>query len=52
MRDLRGPDGGSAPARKEPSAADPDHMLDQLGRIAAQQLNVEHYVDDNMRNIP
>ena len=37
---------------KEPSAADLDHMLDQLARIAAQQLTVEHYVDDNMRNIP
>ncbi len=37
---------------KEPSAADLEHMLDQLGRIAAEQLTVEHYVDDNMRNIP
>ena len=37
---------------REPSAADIEHMLDQLGRIAAEQLTVEHYVDDNMRNIP
>src|SRR5437763_21252 len=37
---------------REPSAADLEHMLDQLGRIAAEQLTVEHYVDDNMRNIP
>ena len=37
---------------KDPSTADLDHMLDQLGRIAAEQLTVEHYVDDNMRNIP
>jgi hypothetical protein len=27
-------------------------MLDQLARIAGEQLTVEHYVDDNMRNIP
>jgi hypothetical protein len=27
-------------------------MLDHLGRVAAEQLTVEHYVDDNMRNIP
>jgi hypothetical protein len=27
-------------------------MLDHLGRIAGEQLTVEHYVDDNMRNIP
>jgi hypothetical protein len=37
---------------REPSSADLEHMLDQLGRIAAEQLTVEHYVDDNMRNIP
>ncbi len=29
-----------------------EHMLDQLARIAGEQLTVEHYVDDNMRNIP
>jgi hypothetical protein len=33
-------------------AAEFEHMLDHLGRIAAEQLTVEHYVDDNMRNIP
>lgn len=27
------------------------HMLEQLGRVASEQLG-EHYVDDNMRNIP
>jgi hypothetical protein len=32
-------------------AAEFEHMLDHLGRIAAEQLTVEHYVDD-MRNIP
>jgi hypothetical protein len=37
---------------KEPSAGDLEHMLDHLGRVAAEQLTVEHYVDDNMRNIP
>ncbi len=35
-----------------PSDADLEHMLDQLARIAGEQLTVEHYVDDNMRNIP
>jgi hypothetical protein len=35
-----------------PSAAEVEHMLDHLGRVAADQLTVEHYVDDNMRNIP
>ncbi|HYV60808.1 MAG TPA: hypothetical protein VFA62_12125 [Acidimicrobiia bacterium] len=37
---------------KDPTAADLEHMLDHLGRVAAEQLTVEHYVDDNMRNIP
>ena len=27
-------------------------MHEQLARVAAEQLTVEHYVDDNMRNIP
>src|SRR5262249_18301436 len=36
----------------EPTAADLEHMLDRLGEVAAEQLTVEHYVDDNMRNIP
>ncbi|HYU39818.1 MAG TPA: hypothetical protein VEM59_08275 [Acidimicrobiia bacterium] len=35
-----------------PSAAELEHMLDRLGRVAADQLTVEHYVDDNMHNIP
>jgi hypothetical protein len=35
-----------------PSAVDLEHMLDQLARVAGEQLTVEHYVDDNMRNIP
>ena len=29
-----------------------DHMHLQLARIAGETLTVEHYVDDNMRNIP
>ena len=28
------------------------HMHAQLGRVAGETLTVEHYVDDNMRNIP
>ncbi|HEX4864489.1 MAG TPA: hypothetical protein VFV02_10470 [Acidimicrobiales bacterium] len=28
------------------------HMHERLGRVAAEQLSVEHYIDDNMRNIP
>jgi len=28
------------------------HMHTQLARIAVEVLTVEHYVDDNMRNIP
>ncbi len=35
-----------------PPDADMEHMLSHLGRVAAEQLTVEHYVDDNMRNIP
>jgi hypothetical protein len=35
-----------------PPDADVEHMLAQLGRVAGEQLTVEHYVDDNMRNIP
>lgn len=35
-----------------PSEGDLEHMLGQLARIAGEQLTVEHYVDDNMRNIP
>jgi len=36
----------------EPPPEALEHMLEQLGRVAAEQLTVEHYVDDNMRNIP
>jgi hypothetical protein len=28
------------------------HMHHHLGLVAAETLTVEHYVDDNMRNIP
>jgi hypothetical protein len=28
------------------------HMHEQLARVAGEQLTVEHYIDDNMRNIP
>jgi hypothetical protein len=28
------------------------HMLEHLARVAGDTLTVEHYVDDNMRNIP
>ena len=36
----------------EPPAEHFHHMHEQLARVAAEQLTVEHYVDDNMRNIP
>jgi hypothetical protein len=35
-----------------PPADQLSHMHNQLARVAAEQLTVEHYVDDNMRNIP
>jgi hypothetical protein len=35
-----------------PPADDLLHMHQQLAQVAAEQLTVEHYVDDNMRNIP
>ena len=28
------------------------HMHEQLAQVAAEQLTVEHYIDDNMRRIP
>jgi hypothetical protein len=36
----------------EPPSDHLEHMRGQLARIAGQELTVEHYVDDNMRNIP
>lgn len=36
----------------EPPAEVLAHMHAQLARIAVEVLTVEHYVDDNMRNIP
>ncbi len=35
----------------EPPAAERDHMMEHLARIATEQLG-EHYVDGHMRNIP
>ena len=35
-----------------PPEAHRAHMLGELARIARVTLTVEHYVDDNMRNIP
>ena len=36
----------------QPPADHLAHMHAQLGRVAVETLTVEHYVDDNMRNIP
>jgi len=36
----------------EPPAEHLAHMHTELGRVAGETLTVEHYVDDNMRNIP
>jgi hypothetical protein len=36
----------------DPSPEHREHMLNRLATVAAQRLTVEHYVDDNMRNIP
>ena len=36
----------------EPPADHLAHMHAALGRVAGETLTVEHYVDDNMRNIP
>ena len=36
----------------EPPADHLAHMHTELGRVAGETLTVEHYVDDNMRNIP
>lgn len=38
---------GAAPPPEELS-----HMHERLAHVAAELLSVEHYVDDNMRNIP
>jgi len=35
-----------------PPPADLAHMHRELARVAVDCLSVEHYVDDNMRNIP
>ena len=36
----------------EPPAEHLQHMHDELGRVAGDVLTVDHWVDDNMRNIP
>ena len=36
----------------EPPTEHLAHMHTELGRVAGETLTVEHYVDDNMRNIP
>ena len=36
----------------EPPSEHLEHMHAQLARVAGDTLTVEHYVDDNMRNIP
>jgi hypothetical protein len=36
----------------QPPSEHLEHMQEQLARVAKDQLTVEHYVDDNMRNIP
>ena len=36
----------------EPPAAHMEHMHANLARVAGDRLTVEHWVDDNMRNIP
>jgi hypothetical protein len=36
----------------EPPADQLAHMHAALGRVAAETLTVEHWLDDNMRNIP
>jgi hypothetical protein len=35
-----------------PSPSDLDHMRARLGEVVAAHFTYEHYVDDNMRNIP
>ena len=36
----------------EPSAAELEHMHHRLGEVVTIHFEFEHYVDDNMRNIP
>src|SRR2546423_14788617 len=36
----------------EPPAAELAHMHDRLASVVAAHFTFEHYVDDNMRNIP
>ena len=36
----------------EPPSDHLAHMHTELGRVAGETLTVDHYVDDNMRNIP
>jgi hypothetical protein len=36
----------------EPPSEHLEHMQEHLALVAKDQLTVEHYVDDNMRNIP
>ena len=52
VRDLRRADGGVAVPRRRAARRTPSHMHAELGRVAGETLTVEHYVDDNMRNIP
>jgi hypothetical protein len=36
----------------EPPLAELAHMMEQLASVVAEHFTYEHYVDDNMRNIP
>ncbi len=36
----------------EPPAAELSHMHERLAFVVAEHFTFEHYVDDNMRNIP
>ena len=36
----------------EPPAAELDHMHAKLASVISEHFEFEHYVDDNMRNIP
>ena len=52
VRDLLRADGGVAIARRRAAAGRALTHARSTGAVAAEVLTVDHWLDDNMRNIP
>ena len=52
MRDLRHADGGAPRPRGRPAPDVKAQLHERLAEVVTEHFTFEHYVDDNMRNIP